>query len=350
MERVLNTQEIIIISAFGGEEIGRIKLQNITINELFNNFIRDKYNVELKDSDIKIMIDTLVIYSYYDQSIGDVLFLNNKKINLLNDEIFENNKKINVLLLFSPFIYISKIQQENPEGKLIHTESYENLNYYKQLNINELLYTLHSENSEIDINELYDNIIITKFIFIILLKKNYKFNYLLDKQLKKQFNDNFRNDREMVDIVLSPEELSNDKEIVKIAVSKSGCALRFASIELMADREIVKIAILQDALSLYFASTELRNDRELVLLAVSINGFALEFASIELSNDKEIVKLAVLHTGYALQFASSKLRNDKEIVNIAVSQMGDALEYASLKLRNDREILEIVSMSNANTL
>jgi uncharacterized membrane protein YqjE len=337
MVGLIYTLEINMKIACSGKEIGSIIVnKNSTINVWFNNFMRSKYNVELKDSDIKIMIDSLIIYSYYDQSIGNLLF---NEINLFSD-----NKNINVSLLFSSFIYISNILQENPEGKLIHTESYQKLNYCKQLKINELLHTLHSENSEVDINELYDNIIITKFIFIILLKKNHKFNYLLDKQLEKQFNDKFRNDREMIDILLSPEELSNDREIVKIAVSQTGYTLRFASIELMADREIVKHAVLQDGLSLYFASNELRNDREIVQLAVSINGFALEFASIELSNDKEIVKLAVLHTGYALQFASQKLRNDKEIVKIAVLQMGDALKYASLKLRNDREILKITGM------
>ena len=92
-----------------GEEISSIIVdRDIIINCWFNKFIKDKYNIELKESDIKIMIYSLHIYSYYDQSIGNLLF---NKIDLfstdkdLYNEINEIHE-IHVSLYFSPIFII----------------------------------------------------------------------------------------------------------------------------------------------------------------------------------------------------------------------------------------------------
>lgn len=68
-----------------------------------------------------------------------------------------------------------------------------------------------------------------------------------------------------------------------------------------------------------------QNDREIVKLAVTKNGLSLELASENLRDDKEIVRLAVTENGHALQYASDDLRKDREIVEISVTENGLAL-------------------------
>ena len=88
-----HTLIIDIMSACTGEKIESIIVDknHRTINEWFNNFIREKYNDKLYESDIKIIYNLLQIYSYYDQEIGD------KSIEEIGDKSIE---KIDLILLF----------------------------------------------------------------------------------------------------------------------------------------------------------------------------------------------------------------------------------------------------------
>ena len=356
MNKVGEKLKINIISACSGKKIDSIIVnKDITINDWFYKFIRDKYYDELKESDIKIMIDFLLIYSYYDHSIGNSYY--DLIGNGLYAVLFENNKdiqEINVSLLISPtFTYISGILKKNSEGKFIfiHTESYQNLNVLKQIKINKLIHALHIHKHEININELYDTIIITKFIFIILLKKKIRFNYLLKKQLEQQLSNNFCNDREIIKIdVLHNNNFCDDREIVKIAVSQDAYALQYASGELLADREIIIIAVSQNGNYLKLLSKDLRNDREIVEIAVSQDGYALKYASSELLADRKLIKIAVSQNGKCLELVSKYFHSDREIVRIAVSQDGYALKYASSELQADREIVEIAVINYGQSL
>ncbi len=351
MDKVGEKLKINIISACSGKKIDSIRVnKDITINDWFYKFIRDKYYYELKESDIKIMIDFLLIYSYYDHSIGNSYY--DRINNGLYAVLFENNKEINVSLLISPtFTYISYIYVKNSEEKFIHTESYQNLNVLKRIKINKLIHALHIHKHEININELYDTIIITKFIFIILLKKKIRFNYLLKKQLEQQLSDNFCNDREIIKIdVLQNNNFCDDREIVKIAVSQDAYALQYASSELLADREIIIIAVSQNGNYLKLLSKDLCNDREIVEIAVSQDGYALKYASSELLADRELIKIAVSQNGKCLELVSKYFHSDREIVKIAVSQDGYALKYASSELQADREIVEIAVINYGQSL
>ena len=62
--------------------------------------------------------------------------------------------------------------------------------------------------------------------------------------------------------------ISDDKELVQLAVAQAGTALQFASEALQADPEVVRAAVAQDAYALRFASARLRADRGIVLDAV----------------------------------------------------------------------------------
>jgi len=337
MDTVVNKLKIKIILACTGEEIEIIIVDiNNTINVWFNNFIKYKYNVELIESDIKIMFASKQIYSYYDQSIGNVLFKENSDVSE-KSEIPE----IIVSLIFSPtFIYISYIII-TPERKFIQTESYQNQKYWDKIKINILISSLHSENHskyheqyddrneddhDIDIKELYDTIIITKFIFIILLKKGYSFSYLLNVN-KNKYNDKF-----------TKNTVSISHKYLKYEFDEFD-ALQLSSAEFCSDKEIIKLAISTDKFSLKYASVELQNNKEIVIIAVSKHGLNLEFASDKLKNDREIVIIAVSKYGLSLEYASVELKNDREIVIIAISKNKNAIKYASIKLQFDSEII-----------
>ena len=94
---------------------------------------------------------------------------------------------------------------------------------------------------------IYSNIIITKFILKILLKKKDKLCiWTTVSILLNQINEDFSNNREIIEIAINKigsnylefasTELRDDREIVKIAISKCGHSLQFASMKLQAER------------------------------------------------------------------------------------------------------------------
>jgi hypothetical protein len=349
-----NTMIEIIISAITGEEIGRIIVdrKKNTINKCFNKFIREYFNDKLYNTDIKIINCLSVLYSYYDQTIGNKYF---NDIDLFSNEIFVS------IVFTDEFIYISGYEINQNEEEIYTTDSFQNLNNYKKQEINKLLDMLHNQYdyyspfSESYFDKFYDHIIITKSIAMILLKLDYPFYLFKTNQL----NDDFGNDREVVEIAvyksskhlaLASVELSTDIDIIKISVSIDGKSLLYTSNELIDDREIVKNRLYENGYSLRFASNRLRNDREIIMLAVLQYGYSLQYASTELRADREIVKKAVTKHGCALEYASRDLRADEEIVKIAVSNHGCALEYASNELKKNREIVKKAILENSYSI
>jgi len=174
-------------------------------------------------------------------------------------------------------------------------------------------------------------------------------------------SDELINDREIVlaavdenalAMMCASAELKNDESFVREAASLGGNALMYASDELKNNREFMKEMISKEARNIQFASDELKNDRELVLAAVSNWGEALCFASDELKNDRELVSTAILQSkGTALKYASDELKNDRELVWTAVQgSNGGAIQYASEELRNNREFARLVALSYYNSL
>mmetsp|Transcript_28703 Transcript_28703/g.66846 ORF Transcript_28703/g.66846 Transcript_28703/m.66846 type:complete len:614 (-) Transcript_28703:82-1923(-) len=149
-----------------------------------------------------------------------------------------------------------------------------------------------------------------------------------------------------------PEEFQHDREIVQIAVQRSGgWALQFAAEPLKHDREIVLAAVGRSGFALEHAAEELKRDRAVVLAAVSTNGEALEFAAEELRQDREVVLAAVLHSsGMALQVADQELQGDEEIALAAVQANGLVLEHVSPELRADRQIVSAALQANGLAL
>ena len=109
---------------------------------------------------------------------------------------------------------------------------------------------------------------------------------------------------------------------------------KIRSINIIKDKHIAIKILSIDGMSLQYVNEELQNNFEIVKLAVSQNGMSLQYASEELRNNSETVKLAVSQKGNALQYVGPKLQNNVEIAKLAVSQNRHALLYVNLELRN----------------
>ena len=179
MMKVHNTfdqkRRIIIKSAVTGEEIYIIIVDiNSTINECFNKFMEDNFNNRLKVSDIKIIYESSMIFSYYDQTIG------NRSIKEL--VLFENNleiHEIHVSLLFSDsFMYMPNdiiINFELWIPRITHVEisitschSYQNLNNSRKQEIDTF------ENNIMNVSITFKKFIIF-FLITVIIKINNKF-------------------------------------------------------------------------------------------------------------------------------------------------------------------------------
>ena len=284
---IMQMLTIIIKHAFSGEQIENIIIDiNDTVNECFNKLMIEMFSHELKMTNIIIMYDSLIIYSYYDQTIG------NKPIKDFLENYMQIHE-INASLLFSGnFIYISNEINMNLDTNIngfrrsgfetgdgttgCHQEIYENLKDSKKEKVDILLNYLHN-NDTLSYRlyiDFYENIIITKFILMLLLKKMILMN---PHMFLNQINEDF----------------GNDREIIEFAINNRNCnSFLFASKELRSDRKIIKMCVSQNGLLLRLASTNLKDDREIVIIAVSQNSSALQFASTDLRADNEIIEIA----------------------------------------------------------
>jgi hypothetical protein len=137
-------------------------------------------------------------------------------------------------------------------------------------------------------------------------------------------------------------ELRADREIVLEAVRRGNqynYGLIYGSEELQNDRDIIRAAVTQDDGALYYANEEFKNDRDIVLAAISENPYAINYASETLRNDREFILAAVSLDGRALYYVNEEFHNDRVIVFTAVTQYGQALRYASETLRNDPDVI-----------
>jgi hypothetical protein len=177
------------------------------------------------------------------------------------------------------------------------------------------------------------------------------------------------------------------KDVVLVACSKNGMALRFASLRLCQDQEVLLVAVARNGkvngvLSTLFTHSFLslpyhsgfalqyaaRHNLSLsiVLAAVANSGYALQFCPRELIDhevmraacvtdgfalqfcpyqDKEIALLACSQNGMALRFVAPELCKVRSVIVAACARFGRALEYVEPPLNNDRTIV-LVAVSN----
>ena len=138
-----------------------------------------------------------------------------------------------------------------------------------------------------------------------------------------------------------------DRDIILLAVQKSGYALEYASTELRGEKEIVMVAVQNQGRALEYASADLRNDKDIVLAAIHNDAFSYSFASDELRDNEEVLLEAMSNTLSSsawnpLKVASERLRDNKDVVLKAVKLWGMyGLDWASERLKKDENLLQI---------
>eukprot|EP00435_Cladocopium_sp_Y103_P020794 s1846_g5.t1 len=134
----------------------------------------------------------------------------------------------------------------------------------------------------------------------------------------------------------------------KLALRRSGRALRFASERLKKDRSLVLEAIQSEGVAVRFAAEELRQNHSFVCEAMSRNGDALRYVDDEFHSDPKVVRSAVRQNGMALRFAVPELRADLNIVTEATKNTPKAFAFACGPLKWDRAlVLEMLQLDGS---
>ena len=113
-----------------------------------------------------------------------------------------------------------------------------------------------------------------------------------------------------------PDELKDDEELVKLALSRSnGSALEFASDRIKADKDLfLGLPVLN--LAYEYVSEEIRSDREIFLKILEKENCVthLRNAPETIKKDKEIILKAIELKPWALSFADKSLHKDKDLL------------------------------------
>ena len=113
-----------------------------------------------------------------------------------------------------------------------------------------------------------------------------------------------------------PDELKDDKELVKLALNRSnGSALEFASDKMKADKDLfLGLPIL--GLAYEYASEEIRSNKEISIriLEKENNVQYLRYAPKIIKKDKELILKAIGLQPWALTFADKSLHKDRDLI------------------------------------
>jgi hypothetical protein len=147
------------------------------------------------------------------------------------------------------------------------------------------------------------------------------------------------------------DSYGSDKDIVLLAVTQSGFALRYACEHYKADFDIVMAAVNKDGCALRHASVTTRGDKTIIMVAVSQDGAALEHAPDNFKADKEVVMAAVSQGSVdVLKYASNNLRADKEVVLAAVTKDPGSIKFALGGLNQDQDCWVAAKLWDKNQL
>mmetsp|Transcript_28591 Transcript_28591/g.62193 ORF Transcript_28591/g.62193 Transcript_28591/m.62193 type:complete len:535 (-) Transcript_28591:355-1959(-) len=152
----------------------------------------------------------------------------------------------------------------------------------------------------------------------------------------------------------SGEALRSNLEVILAAMRLNASLLRYANSELQYDRNFLKEALTllrnqgrhsQAALRIVWPprQAELNDDREIVCLAVSVHGNALRHASARLTEDREVVELAMQNAPSSFTHSGQILRTDEEFCRFAVRSSPANLGLCCPEVRGDRQlVLELI--------
>lgn len=153
------------------------------------------------------------------------------------------------------------------------------------------------------------------------------------------------------------EEVLADLEVIRSAVCRNPCALKYARPSLNNYKKLVvraiseafsKKAVLKEVLLL--AAPQMRFCEDVALHAVSKDGLALCYFSEDLRANFKVVLAAVKSNGLALQHASSSLQTNLKVVSAACARCAKALNYADPSMRNKSDLFSQIVNRNGCTL
>ncbi len=151
-----------------------------------------------------------------------------------------------------------------------------------------------------------------------------------------------------LDLEKLPFEVQDDEELVRLAVSKNGLALEFASDRLRDDYETVMTAVSKNGLALGFASKRLQGNREIALEAVTSNGGAFSFVDEALRKDYELVSEAC--GSCDVELIPEEFLGDAEIAQCLIDNDYNAFAYLSDELRSDTYLIAQVIEQDCDML
>lgn len=114
------------------------------------------------------------------------------------------------------------------------------------------------------------------------------------------------------------EELTDDVDIVKKAIETMGAdEILLASGRIQDDKNMIIYALKRgdSCYLMEFLDERIRNDKEVVKVAISRDGLALQFASEELKNDWKLCMEAVRNNINAFEFVGEELKNDPQFIS-----------------------------------
>lgn len=123
------------------------------------------------------------------------------------------------------------------------------------------------------------------------------------------------------------ENLRNDPEIVKIAVSHNGLLLKHIPDGLKQDLEIIKTAISQNrSVAEHIIASAIGNEK---IVSMILNQYESDPENIpeKLRNNRAFMERAIAQNGLLLKYAPEELRSDPEIAKIAILQNKRALQF-----------------------
>lgn len=178
-----------------------------------------------------------------------------------------------------------------------------------------------------------------------------------DSEAFKHASERLRGKRDFVEYVfstnasydtieaVSDRQLVNDIDILKLVVKAHNQAFGYIPEAFRNNRELLDIVVNNEIASnscFEFFPDEMRDDRKIALKAVADDAGCFEFLSARLRDDEELARMAVRKRGMYLEYASDRLKDDKEIVKIALWE-GDniprVLDWMSPRLKKDKELI-----------
>lgn len=135
--------------------------------------------------------------------------------------------------------------------------------------------------------------------------------------------------------VLLPKFIRKNREVARLALSKSGNLLEYCHSTLRNDCELVKLAIVSCPAAVKHMSIRLKRNKMFVLELIRINPIVYESLMTIMMNDRDVVLEAVTIGGQFIYEIPSIFNDDKEIMRRWITSLDVAIRQLGPTLRND---------------